>query len=101
MPEVRHEITNKSVRELPPGAVVITTADMYQELRNLATTVDRLANAVDPALDQIRANHSALAASHEALLSRVHGIERKLWVASGVAAGLGGGAGWLASLLGG
>lgn len=69
-----------------PG-VYISSAQMYTELRSLHDAVAR----VDSKL-QVMAAQSAMIADHE---HRLRAMERRVWTASGAAAGLGGLGGWL------
>lgn len=39
---------------LPDGAVVITAAQQYAELREVRSAVDRLTNTIDPAFSDLR-----------------------------------------------
>lgn len=75
-----------------PGAVIITPTEMYQEMRATREQVQRLANLVDPALGDIRADVS----DHE---TRIRHLERRVWVAAGIAAGAGAGLAQLATAL--
>lgn len=75
-----------------PGSVLITPTQMYDEMRATREQVQRLANLVDPALGDIRADVT----DHE---TRIRHLERKVWVAAGVAAGAGAGIAQLAAAL--
>lgn len=39
---------------IPDGSVVITPAQMYTEIRETRSAVDRLTNTIDPALSEVR-----------------------------------------------
>lgn len=80
--------------EMPAGSVVITPTQMYGEIRDMKEQVQHLVNVVDPALTDIRSDVS----DHE---GRIRGLERKVWIAAGLAAGAGAGLGKLATILGG
>lgn len=80
--------------EMPAGSVVITPTQMYGEIRDMKEQVQHLITVVDPALTDIRSD----VADHE---SRIRSVERRLWIAAGIAAGAGAGLAQLGPLLGG
>lgn len=80
---------------IPDGSAVITPNQQYAELQALRRSVDALVSTVDPALSDLRAD----VLDHE---TRLRSVERKVWMAAGFAAAVGGvGGGLLSKLLGG
>lgn len=75
---------------LPEGAVVITPAAMYAEMRATHDVVLQMSGKLDTALTGGK--------DHEA---RIRSLERKVWGLAGAATVLGAAAGVAASLLGG
>lgn len=67
---------------IPPGSVIVSPRDMYDEIRGLRDDVGRLTSVVDPALTDIKAKQT----DHE---GRLRSLERKVWVAAGIAAAAG------------
>lgn len=77
-----------------PG-VYISPAQTYQEVRDLARTVDRIEAKLDGILDDNK-DLKADVQDHE---TRIRGLEQTVWRAFGGAAVLGGAAGVVAQLL--
>lgn len=71
---------------VPVGAVIITPAQMYDEIRQVREEVSHLSALLDPAINSIRDDLKdvrEVAKDHE---TRLRGVERRVWVAAGVAA---------------
>lgn len=77
---------------IPDGSVVITPTEMYREIRDTRDAVNRLVNVVDPALTNIR--HDV--ADHEI---RIRAVEKRVWVACGIGAVIGGAVGVIAPFI--
>ncbi|WP_326700192.1 hypothetical protein OG909_24660 [Streptomyces sp. NBC_01754] len=75
--------------------MTIPTAQMYQEVRDLARTVDRIESKIDGILDETK-DIRADVADHE---TRIRSLEATVWRAAGGAAALGAGSGVLAQYL--
>ena len=84
----------------PEGSVIITPMMQYLEMQRLAKAVDKLTNALDPALQGIRddiAHHADQIKALDGIPSRVktnaeniedhedriRGMERRIWAAMG------------------
>ena len=73
-----------------PDGVVITTAQIYTEMRELSEKLTTLIVKLDNLPSEVTL-----------LKTEVAGIKNKLWFIGGMAIATGGGAGWIASVLGG
>lgn len=69
---------------IPAGSVIITPAQMYDEIKATRAEVQQLSTLLNPAITKIQAD----VADHE---HRLRSLERKVVAASGGAAVLGGG----------
>lgn len=92
MPDATEPV--RVARSVPEGSVVITPAQMYEELRAVHELVRDLSGKVDPALADLR----RVADDHE---SRLRGIEKRVWLACGAALFFAGPLGALASRIAG
>jgi hypothetical protein len=82
----------------PEGSIIITPAEVYAKVTGLTDVVTELV-ATDRADERQRAE---LKVKVERLEDRLGAIERKIWIAAGAAAALGGTLGsWLPTLSGG
>jgi hypothetical protein len=72
--------------EIPPGSVVITPTELYKEMQG-----------IDQKLDEVRVDLKPVLAAIPDHESRLRALERRMWIASGVAAVLGGGLGKMIS----
>lgn len=70
---------------IPEGAVIITPNEMYREMQNIGKSVERLANMIDPALAELRADVVEARAQSAALDTRVRVLENWRWFVLGVA----------------
>ena len=64
---------------VPDGSVIVTPAQMFAEMREMHDEVKALKNVLDPALTDIRTDVK----DHEL---RLRSVEKRIWMASGVAA---------------
>jgi hypothetical protein len=81
----------------PEGSIIITPAEVYAKVTSLTDAVTELV-AADKAEERHRA---AIQVKVERLEERMTAVERKLLLATGAAAAIGGGLGsWLPGLLG-
>lgn len=98
------------VSEIPHGSVVITPAQMYDEMRAVRDEVKHLSSIVDPALHELRtdvAENSARIetikaeriAADEKLEIRVRALENWRWLVIGIGTALGSLGGWSLSTL--
>ena len=95
---------DQSTAGLPAGAVIITTTEMYRELRTVAEKVTHLADLVDPALTNLRTEIAGVKSDAESAAraialvqtdheTRMRVLERRMWIAAGIAAASGAGVG--------
>jgi hypothetical protein len=76
----------QSVLPVPDGSVIITPAQMYTELREMRTAVERLTSTVDPALQDVRSDVTALQLESQRNGNRVTIVETQLKAAWAVLA---------------
>jgi hypothetical protein len=79
--------------EAPAGSVIITPTYMYEELRAVSTKIDKLSSALDPALATMRNEIQDLQTERKEFDVRLRGLDKRIWLATIVAAS--GGAGIL------
>lgn len=79
----------QALATMPPGSVIITPGQMYAEIRDMAVKVDKLTAIIDPALTTIREDVAEVVADVADHESRIRAVERRLWVAAGIAAAAG------------
>lgn len=91
---------------VPPGSVIITPYQMYEEIRSLNNEVRHVATLIDPALAELRgdvADNKSDIKAHTVRMDtfndRIHSINAKLWFVGGVATTAGAGGSQLISVL--
>lgn len=69
---------------LPPGSVVITPNQMFDEMRAIHDEVRNLAGKVDPALAEMRGDIGELKSDRKALELRIRALENWRWFVLGI-----------------
>lgn len=88
-------------QSVPPGSVVVTPYQMYEEMREIGKEVREVKSILDPALANLRSDVSDNREKIESLREKMHSMERRLWGAAGFALAGGGAGGYFLNMLSG